>query len=1031
MVVPRLLNPLRAGLCLLATLLCAAAQGGSRVNVAKYQTCAADSFAAGEPASFATDGNTGNGNRWKSDPNRPGPHWLSVTLPLPMEIGSAQLFLGRDDIEPITTFSLQYKAGASWVTIPGTAFTNTTNTVFNLVFTSPIVAAEFRLLTADAVARVREIALYPPNGAEGFPLGTDLTLNLAKKRPATASSVEGLSVAKGAVDGYDGNDQGRWKSGTGPGPFALEIDLQESSRLGSSHLYLGSTGNPTITNLVLESWNGSSWIPIPGGTVTGNTRRELALRFSTVVTTSRIRLNIPDPGPHRVREWTVFAAASGPADYPLGTDVTAAAPPSTRFDTYGDGFWSLDNQGMTGSLTAGRDGSVVKALVNSDITRQFEVLYNLDSDTFRLRSRDTWLCLEASAAGRTAGTAVVEGSRYSAMPHQLWRIQDAGNGRVNLVNVWNQLALDSDAQGKVFLSTNANTARQQWKLSYMTHYPKKGTGGYEGDWSKFRSSWSYNWGRDTGAALPDSVVFTPMQHNRWWPDWGTLGESYSPWHVSAKPVALLGFNEPEKSDQGNISVADAIALWPNLEQSDIPLVSPSPVTPYDGWLGDFYTQANAKGYRVDFTALHWYANPDASGLINFLQGVYNTWGKPIWLTEFSPVDWGGNATWTEEDNYRFLSEFLWRAEDLLWLKRYAVFSFNDAPTSNPWDKTGPTGSVFNGDGKTFTSYGELYASWDGDRSLRGRTAYYIQGLDSMHRLRASSTTNALSFGDIRRSDVSTQWALIPAATSGRWHIVSLRDGRRLRFTGSLLELSPPGTTGALVEWTFNGPDSSGYTFIDHPATSKSLRLKRTSAANGTPTSLDIGMEPFGTVVSATRWRFIKPYQPAEITPPPAPTQLQAQGEVGHIVLNWTASLPADFLSYTVYRRLGTNSSYTPIATRLTQSSWSDTNVTAGTSYRYAVASVDWLDAESALSGEIESSSKAPALDVRFTSAPHGTTLTVTWPVTTQSFRLQTSPSLTTPITWTALPGAARTGSLWTQELPVSAEGARFFRLVSP
>jgi len=47
----------------------------------------------------------GNGNRWKS--SGAGPHWLILDLPLPMELGGAHLYLGRDDLEPVASFSLQ------------------------------------------------------------------------------------------------------------------------------------------------------------------------------------------------------------------------------------------------------------------------------------------------------------------------------------------------------------------------------------------------------------------------------------------------------------------------------------------------------------------------------------------------------------------------------------------------------------------------------------------------------------------------------------------------------------------------------------------------------------------------------------------------------------------------------------------------------------------------------------------------------------------------------------------------------------
>ena len=85
------------------------------------------------------------------------------------------------------------------------------------------------------------------------------------------------------------------------------------------------------------------------------------------------------------------------------------------------------------------------------------------------------------------------------------------------------------------LAAPTANSRQYWRLDYITHYPKKGTGGYEGDWAKYGTSWNYNWDRVTGANLPAHVVFAPMQHNRWWPDWDTLRNSTRPGTPPAGP----------------------------------------------------------------------------------------------------------------------------------------------------------------------------------------------------------------------------------------------------------------------------------------------------------------------------------------------------------------------------------------------------------------------------------------------------------------------------------------------------------------
>ena len=81
---------------------------------------------------------------------------------------------------------------------------------------------------------------------------------------------------------------------------------------------------------------------------------------------------------------------------------------------------------------------------------------------------------------------------------------------------------------------------------------------------------------------------------------------------------MLGFNEPDRADQANMTTDDAIALWPLLEQTDIPLVSPVPASAFGGWLADFYNKANARGFRVDYTAVHWYGSPNAGSLISHL-----------------------------------------------------------------------------------------------------------------------------------------------------------------------------------------------------------------------------------------------------------------------------------------------------------------------------------------------------------------------------------------------------------------------------
>ena len=643
------------------------------------------------------------------------------------------------------------------------------------------------------------------------------------------------------------------------------------------------------------------------------------------------------------RFWLALAALS-----------LAVPAPAFVFDSFGDGFWKVINQANSGALVATATNASQAVAGTTEFEQQFEVLYNLDTATFRLRNRDSWLCLGARNGAGTNGTPVVE-SAYTAAAAQRWQLQDVGSGYYRITNAASGLALQTDGAtpASVTLQPASASSQQYWRFAYQTHYPKKGTAGYDGDWAKFGASWSYNWGR-SGASTPAQVVFEPMQWGPWWPDLGTLPQDSVAWRQSAKPQYLLGFNEPDHTDQANMSVAWAISLWPQLQAANVPLVSPACASAYGGWLGDFYTQIASQGYRVDFTAVHWYSNPNASSLINHLQSVYNSWGRAVWLTEFSPVDWGGTATWTEEDNYRFLAEFLWRAEDLVWFKRYSIFAFSGTPSANPWDRNGHRGDTFDSGG-AFTPYGELYAAWDADRTLHTQTAYLLQNLATSFRATSLPAQGGPMPASIRHSDAPAQWVLL-SAPAGRYYIQSLRDGRRLRCAGSALDLAPASTTGTNLEWTFNGPDTSGYYFVDNPANSRSLRLDRVNDGSGAPTSLTFSTASFGTAVDNTRWRFVKAYYPVSFNAAATPTNLSATAGDRRVVLRWTGSAPR----FHVYRGTAAGGPYTRLASDLLSNVFCDNAAANGTTYRYVVSAVNGLEQESTYSNEAAATPAAAA-----------------------------------------------------------------------
>ena len=155
---------------------------------------------------------------------------------------------------------------------------------------NPIQASEIRLYTTDSPARVKELALYPPNGPTGFPLGTDVILNLAWQRETEASSIDGNDYQKRAVDGYL-DDTSRWVSANNSEDDWLEVTLSATHIIGSAHVYTGYGSGSADSTFRLQYYSSRGWLDIPGTYVVNNppTNTVIALNFPIPVSASRVR----------------------------------------------------------------------------------------------------------------------------------------------------------------------------------------------------------------------------------------------------------------------------------------------------------------------------------------------------------------------------------------------------------------------------------------------------------------------------------------------------------------------------------------------------------------------------------------------------------------------------------------------------------------------------------------------------------------------------------------------------------------------
>ena len=220
--------------------------------------------------------------------------------------------------------------------------------------------------------------------------------------------------------------------------------------------------------------------------------------------------------------------------------------------------------------------------------------------------------------------------------------------------------------------------------------------------TSLKVSWYYNW-----TVSPDNCStggeFVPMYSNH-------PNTSPTPDAVAAQITRLvnagykyaLGFNEPNKTDQANMTVADAIALWPAMTSNPNILVG-SPATSADGqsWFNDFYTQARAANLRIDFIALHWYGwnagscDAKAANLESYIKWAEGLpGGLPLWLTEWGCMNASNPDVATVQAFYTGAVAMFAKHPRL---QRYAWYQWN------------PNNELTNAD-HTPTALGTVYAS---------------------------------------------------------------------------------------------------------------------------------------------------------------------------------------------------------------------------------------------------------------------------------------------------------------------------------
>lgn len=209
---------------------------------------------------------------------------------------------------------------------------------------------------------------------------------------------------------------------------------------------------------------------------------------------------------------------------------------------------------------------------------------------------------------------------------------------------------------------------------------------------KLEGHWYYTWW--AGGRNDSPAEFVPMIKNI--KDLG--GENaFNAIRQMAGISHLLGYNEPERKDQGNIPLDVAVKNWPRLvelaKEKNLRLGSPAPSSDGGGmaYFHAFMERAKKEKLHMDFIAMHWYRGRDPGAFANFLDELGKRYKLPIWVTEFN--GWSGS----EAENYKFLRGALRYMDRSRHIERYAYFE----------PGRGKPLSLFKEDG-SLTRMGEVY-----------------------------------------------------------------------------------------------------------------------------------------------------------------------------------------------------------------------------------------------------------------------------------------------------------------------------------
>lgn len=225
-------------------------------------------------------------------------------------------------------------------------------------------------------------------------------------------------------------------------------------------------------------------------------------------------------------------------------------------------------------------------------------------------------------------------------------------------------------------------------------------------------TWQYDWDNATSSGL--DVEYVPMRHGRYWNSYENINNKQNSTHA-------LGFNEPDREDQANMSVDDAIAQWPELLKSGLRLGSPCPSDGGLDWLYTFVNRCDQLNYRVDFVVMHWYkGGQTAQQFYNQLKTIHDKTGRPIWITE-----WNNGANWTcckptYEEQAQDIDSFLQMLDTTSFVERHSLYEWVE-----------DTRYMFYEAPHILTPAGEVYRDKKSEMAYKSENEFFIEYISEL------------------------------------------------------------------------------------------------------------------------------------------------------------------------------------------------------------------------------------------------------------------------------------------------------------